>query len=264
MVYYRRNASLIGTGLITEKRGVYDLAFSGHNNVAEGTDITNNWYEISNRSINSQTYMGGSSDYNGPYDVGEVQTNFVGSGRIYIGVKVTVSPTYYNDVPIAGVQVVNSANDTLDEDYIFASSIGGTGSNWTTVKEEVSGSSSQGFPNSPSWWSSRSYYSISTAINEDKFSWASSTGSAYTGCAGGISSNYYTTLATVGNGTTSQVGVNYYAFRETSGSTLWSGVAMRSPSRTFAGGEWIRVIHALTGRTSSPISPTDTLYIAVI
>ena len=264
MVNYRRNASLIGTGLIEEKRGVYDLVFSGHNNVVPGTDITNSWYEISNRSLDSESYMGSTADYNGPYDVGEIQTNFVGSGRIYIGVKVTVSPTYYNDVPIAGVQVVNSNNDTLVEDYIFSNSGGGTGGGWKTVKEEVSGSSSQGFPNTPSWWSSRSYYSITTAANEDKFSWASSTGSWYTGCAGGVSSGYNTTLAPVGNAQISQVGSNYYAYRETSGSTRWSGVVMRSPSRTFSGGEWIRVIHALTGRTSNPISSTDTLYIAVI
>ena len=106
---------------------------------------------------------------------------------------------------------------------------------------------------------------MTTSSGTDRFSYASSTGSSYTGCAGGISSNYNTILAPVGDAQIGQTGANYYAYREASGSTRWSGSVMRSPSRTFTGGSWIRVIHALTGPSSeaSNIDPLDSLYIAV-
>ena len=267
MGFYTKNGGLVGTGFIAEPEGVYDTIFSQlYTGMPKGQDITTNWYEISNRFINSQTYMGNSSDYNGPWDVGEVQSNFSGSGRIYIGVKITASTTYYNDVCIAGVQVVNSANNTLEEDYIFSGSTGGSGSSWTTARTQRTGSSSQGFPDSPSYWDSTpTYYGMSTQSGTDRFSWATSTASSYTGCAGGISSNYNTILAPVGDAQIGQTGANYYAYREASGSTRWSGSVMRSPSRTFTAGSWIRVIHALTGPSSqaSNIDPLDSLYIAV-
>ena len=41
--------------------------------IAYGEDIRTSFYEMSNRFLNSQTYMGNTSDYNGPYDVSEVQ-----------------------------------------------------------------------------------------------------------------------------------------------------------------------------------------------
>ena len=72
------------------------------------------------------------------------------------------------------------------------------------------------------------------------------------------------TLATVGDAQISQTSSTYYAYRETSGSTLWSGTVMRSPAYTFSGGEYIRVIHALTGPTSPQMDPDDSLYVAVI
>src|SRR5210317_1544552 len=74
-----------------------------------GEDITSSFYEISNRFIASNTYMGSSADYSGPYDVGSVTTDFSGTGRIYIGVKVTAVTTYYNDIPIEAVQLLNSS-----------------------------------------------------------------------------------------------------------------------------------------------------------
>ena len=83
MGFYTKNGGLVGTGFIDEPEGVYDTIFSQlYTGMPKGQDITTNWYEISNRFINSQTYMGNSSDYNGPWDVGEVQSDFSGTGRI--------------------------------------------------------------------------------------------------------------------------------------------------------------------------------------
>ena len=235
-----------------------------------GVDITTSFYEISNRFINSQSYMGTSSDYNGPYDVGEVQTDFSGTGRVYIGVKVTASTTFYNDIPIAGVQVISGT--TLVASWIFNTSTGGSGSGWQTYTSQISGTSAQGFPVTPATASAYSYTNIGTGGSITRFTWATSTGSSYTGAADGIGNTYKlsanggsNTLAPVGDAQISQTTSTYYAYRETSGSTRYSGTVMRSPTYSFSGGEYIRVIHALTGPTSmaSTMNGTDSLYVAV-
>ena len=235
-----------------------------------GTDITTSFYEISNRFINSQTYMNSSVDYNGPYDVGEVQTDFSGSGRVYIGVKVTASTTFYNDIPIAGVQVIRGT--TLVASWIFNTSTGGSGSGWQTYTQQIAGTSTQGFPVTPATVSAYGYTNLSTSTSTSRFCWRSNTGSSYTGAADGIGNTYKlsanggsNTLATVGDAQVSQTSNTYYAYRETSGSTRWSGTVMRSPAFSFSGGEYIRVIHALTGPTSmaSTMDGTDSVYVAV-
>ena len=233
-----------------------------------GLDITTAFYEISNRFIASNTYMGNNTDYNGPYDVGEVQTNFSGSGRVYIGVKVTASTVFLNDIPIAGVQVISGT--TLVASWIFNTNSGGSGSGWQTYTSQITGSSTQGFPVTPATASAYSYSNISTSTNAGKFSWASSTGSSDTGAADGIGDAYKltadggsNTLATVGDAQITQTSSKYYAYRETSGSTRYSGTVMRSPAYTFSGGEKIRVIHAVTGRSTIAMDPDDSLFVAV-
>jgi len=233
-----------------------------------GEDISSSFYEISNRFIASNTYMGNSNDYTGPYDVGEVQTDFSGTGRVYIGVKVTAATTYYNDIPIAGVQVISGS--TLVASWIFNTSSGGSGSGWQTYTLQILGSSTQGFPVTPATASGYSYVNITTSTSTGKFTWASATGSANTGAANGIANTYKLsadggsgTLATVGNGQISQSSVTYYAYRETSGSSRYSGAVMRSPTYTFSGGEYIRVIHAVTGYSTSSMNANDSLYVAV-
>ena len=233
-----------------------------------GDDITSSFYEISNRFIASNTYEGGGGDYSGPYDVGEVQTDFTGSGRIYVGVKVTASTVYYNDIPIAGIQI--RTGTTLLASWIFNSNTGGSGSGWQTYSGQINGSSTQGFPVTPETASGYTYSNITTSTNVSRFSWATSTGSSNTGAADGIGDTYKlsadggsNTLASVGDAQIAQSSNTYYVFRETSGSSRWSGTVMRSPSYTFSGGEYIRIIHALTGPSNNQMDPDDSLYIGV-
>ena len=233
-----------------------------------GIDITTSFYEISNRFIDSGAYMGSSIDYTGPYDVGEVQTNFSGSGRVYIGVKVTAQTTFYNDIPIAGVQIISGS--TLVASWIFNTSTGGSGSGWQTYTNQIYGTSTQGFPATPATVSAYGYVNLSTSTSTSRFCWRSNTGSSYTGAADGIGNTYKlsanggsNTLATVGDAQISQTSNTYYAYRETSGSTRWSGTVMRSPTYTFSGGEKIRVIHAVTGYSGTPMDPDDSVYVAV-
>lgn len=235
-----------------------------------GDDITTSFYEISNRFIASDTYMGSTADYNGAYDVGQVQTDFIGTGRVYIGVKVTASTTYYNDIPIAGIQVISSNGSTLVASWIFNTSTGGSGSGWQTYTSQIAGTSTVGFPVSPATASAYSYVAINNTTAVGKFTWATSTGSSNTGAADGIGNAYKlsadggsNTLATVGDAQISQTTSTYYAYRETSGSTRYYGAVMRSPTYTFSGGEYIRVIHAVTGYSGSQMSSNDSLYVAV-
>ena len=233
-----------------------------------GTDITNSFYEISNRFIASNTYMSSTADYNGPYDVGEVQTDFIGSGRVYIGVKVTASTTYYNDIPIAGIQIISGT--TLVRSWIFNTSSGGSGSGWQTYTSQTAAQSSQGFPVTPATASGYSYVTVSTSAGTGRFSYATATSSSNTGAADGIANTYKLTAdggsntkASVGDAQISQSSSTYYAYRETSGSTSYTGAVMRSPAYTFSGGEYIRVIHAVTGFSGTPMDANDSLYVAV-
>ena len=218
-------------------------------------DISSNFLEISNRFIASTV-----NDYAGAYDVSETEIGLSGNYRIYIGIKVTASTTYYNDICIAGVQVLSSSN-SVKQTWIFNTT---SGDNWKTYTSQISGSSSTGFPITPQTASSYNYSNITTlsgtnAQRVGKFSYGTSTGSSPTGAQGGISGS--TGVFTVGNGTISQVNSSYYLFRETSTSTRYSGTVMRSPSVTLASGDKIRVAHLLAGSSSSPMNANDSLYL---
>lgn len=232
---------------------------------ATGEDITSQFYEISSRFLASPS----TSDYTGGYDVREVATNFSGVGRIYLGVKVTASTTYYNDIPIAGVQVVRGG--VLVASWIFNTSSGGSGGGWKTITYSISGSSSYGIGRTPSSVATLSYSTITTSTNVHRFTWATATSSRYTGAADGISSDYKMpsdggsgTIASTGNTMVSQTSGTYYAYRETSGSARYSTSVMRSPEFTFMRGDVIKVIHLLTGYYGTPQNSDDSLYIAVI
>lgn len=231
---------------------------------ATGEDITSQFWEISNRFLSSP-----SSDYTGAYDVGEVSTNFSGNGRVYLGVKVTSSTTYYNDVPIAGVQVVRGGN--LVASWIFNTSSGGSGSGWRTLTIGIGGFSTYGIGRTPAQAAALSYSTITTSTNVNRFSWATRTGSRYTGANDGISNDYKMPadggsglVATTGNNMIGQTYNTYYAYRETSGSSRYSTTIMRSPEFSFMPGDVIKVIHLLTGYSARAQNPDDTLYVAVI
>ena len=231
--------------------------FRGKTFGSSSTNITSSFYEISRRFIADST----SSDYTGAYDVEQVQFSFSGStGRIYIGVKVTASTTFYNDIAIAAVQLLNSSG-SVKNTWNFYNSSGGSGSGWKTYTSQTSAQSSTGFPVTPQTASGYTYSNISTSTGTGKFSFATSTGSSYTGAAGGINQN--TTSFTVGNGTVSQAGSNYYAYRETSGSTRYTGAIMRSPAVSMSDGDIIKVVHLVVGYSSSPMNANDSLYVGV-
>jgi len=230
-----------------------------------GVDITTQFVEISNRFIASDTYMGSTADYDGPYDVAEIQTDFSsGTGRVYIGFKITSATTFYSDLPVAGVQVLTSNKSAILYSWIFHSNTGGSGSAWTTTQTAVGTESSVGvFAVTPAVASGATYFGITAGANVNRFNWATSTGSSYTGAADGISSTYESTIMPVGNSAISQSSGTYYAYVETSGSTRYQCHVMKGPSVSIPEGSWIRIAHAVTGLAATPQDPDDCLYVAV-
>ena len=178
--------------------------------IAYGEDIRTSFYEMSNRFLNSQTYMGNTSDYNGPYDVSEVQQSYSGTVRVYLAHKVTASVTYFNDTPVAAVVHTNSSG-TIQNNWIFHSSAGGSGSGWQTRNGQVAGSSAKmNTYITPANAAGYAYQNLTLSTNVNRWSWTSATGSSYCGAAGGISSS--TVNYPVGNAQIAQVGSSYYAF----------------------------------------------------
>ena len=245
-------------------------------------DYNSSFVEISNRIINSQTYMGSSSDYNGPYDVCDVCIDGTATGtrRVYIGFKCTHSTTYYNDVPIAGIQHLDPQGTTIKNSWIFWSSSGGSGSGWTTTTGTWGGSSTVGSLYTPSAAATLTYSSIGTGANTTRFTWATSTSSYYTGCLDGINSSYVTTILPAPNGSVTNAGAasaqnalvsqatgTYYAYVECSGITRYNNRYMRSPAVTVAAGDIFRVVHACTSDNSAfstgGYNINDTLYFGI-
>ena len=221
-------------------------------------DLTSKFVEISNRFIVDTT----NADYTGNYDVSETQVHVSGNHNIYIGVKVTSSTTYFNDVAIAGVQIVNKDNQ-VQKTWIF-NSVPSTSSTdqWQTYNDDITGSSTAGFPATPQTASS---YSYSNMVNSGSstllFRYATSTGSANTGANDGIATT--TSAFPLGDSSISQSSNTLYVYRETSGSEIWSGTVMRSPVYNFTSGDKIRVAHLVVGNSSSQMDPMDTLYLGV-
>ena len=148
--------------------------------VAFGTDVESSFYEISNRYINPPS----NADYTGAYDVGEVQVSANGSKRLYIALKCTTATTYYNDICIAAIQVLNSS-DVVQQTWNFATYM----TTWETTTTAITGSSSLlSSYVTPTQAAAYTYSTLNTSNNSARIGFASSTGSNATGGADGISS----------------------------------------------------------------------------
>ena len=223
------------------------------------TDLRNNFHSINVRVIDSDTYMGSIYDYNGHYDVSDTIVGHTGSYRIYLGVKVTAPTfTYYNDISIAAIQIVNYAGTTVKKFWNAAYT---SGLEWQTYTSETSAQSTKGFPVSPLTASGYSYSTITGTPGVGKFSYTSSTGSSYTGTRGGIENT--TNVIRPGVAQVAQVDNKNYFFRETSGSTRYTGAIMRSPSFNFTAGDRIRIVHLVAGYSQYRMDENDSLYIGL-
>lgn len=188
--------------------------------------------------IPSNSYMGSTADYNGPYDVRSVTIANAGTNvRINISLKVITNTTYVSDWCIGGVQLFRGGTKTYD--WIFSNSTGGTGSGW---QWNLGGTQlAAGRPHTVTDANARTYQSITSTISNRAVNWASSTSSSNTGCAGGISSTADLSSAS----TFAQVGSNYYVYNETTSPTALGDVFyIRSPQINVQAGDVIYVAGA--------------------
>jgi hypothetical protein len=213
----------------------------------------------------SSSYISTPSDTTSYYNVMDVvvPSTYSGSARIYVGSKVTASTTFYNDNTVAGIQILNSAATSILRADIFSS---GTES-YETTTVATSAQSSAGYPITLSAATALTYSSIANGSTVNRWNRATSTGSSYTGMADGISTGYETTiLMTPDSADYTQIAQSsgtYYVYTETSGSTRFTGMTMRSPAYTFSGGEIIRVCFQFTSRSGYSFNPNDSLFVGI-
>ena len=81
-------------------------------------DLTTSFKAFQGHKVNSQSYMGGDGDYDGPYDVAELFYDIPSgtSKHIYIGHRSTIytGNRWCNDVAMAAVQVLNMQGEVVD------------------------------------------------------------------------------------------------------------------------------------------------------
>jgi hypothetical protein len=135
--------------------------------------------------VNSQTYMAGNSDYNGPYHVSELffDIGSPGTHKLYVGHAATLGSgnQWCNDTSIAGAQI-------LDLDGTVLHNIRFTDG---TMEQNLTPYSNSSRP-TPQTLSAQTYTSIATgSIQYNQFNYKIGTGSSRTGAQYGINSSQF-------------------------------------------------------------------------
>jgi len=225
-----------------------------------GEDLYNAFYSVAefqnNDSMNETTSN---------YSVSEVQQNYSGTGRLYLIHKATGATSYYNDAPIACIQVLNESGTSINQQWWFGSATN-IGQGWTThTSQHNLGSVGSGVSITPSQAESNYLFINAVALGNtaNRFTIAHSTSSSDTGAAGGISQP--SSPMTLGEKTMSQgTTYDYYMYRETSGATVPFCSLCCSPSRTWTSGEIIRIAYIIGNvGTTNYYTPDDTFFLGI-
>lgn len=221
------------------------------------------------------------ADADTPYSVLEKRINVTSSGssatgRLYIGVRNYASTTFYGDLAISHLQIINPSNPlsfafrtgtisgaTRAYDFNFHNSTLGYSLFATTTA-----ASQTSISTNPSTYS---YSTVSTAATVNRFSAGFSTGSSYTGANNGTYTSTYSGLGvnTTTGGSFLKVGSHSqpqgssvrFLFPESSGMTRYHITWLRSPQLTVHNGDIIRLAYLATSPVSSAgLRQTGTLY----
>jgi len=184
-------------------------------------------------------------------------------GRLYIGLRMRGTTSYYHDFCLAGVQFVNNGRTAYISDSTYTNgydwnfhntgNTDGSG-NWQRCSSSLS---SQTYTVDPS---TLIYpYGIASSSTNGAWSRGTSTGSTYTGAADGVysPSGYSGGGGTIISGSglyLAQSSNTYFIYTETSGSgytigttTLW----MRSPQITISNNDRFQAIYKAQGGSNS-------------
>ena len=201
-----------------------------------------------------------SSDYTGAYDRYEIPVNNSTASykRLYFGIKIGTSTTFYNDVCVAGIAVLNSSGTVTHYDVFNSTSNQG----WETTLSNITYTATS--KPSLSLVGGYTYSPISTSNSTTRIGLATSTGSSNTGMADGIASG--STSFTQSSSLVSQSSGSYYLYREASGSTRYSfAFARRASSILIPTNATIRIIAKFTTNSgmNGTFDPNDILFVGL-
>lgn len=200
------------------------------------------------------------SDYTGAYDRYEIPVNNSTASykRLYFGIKIGTSTTFYNDVCVAGIAVLNSSGTVTHYDVFNTTSNQG----WETTTSNITYTATS--KPTLSQVGGYTYSSISTSNGTTRIGLATSTGSSNTGMADGIASG--STSFTQSSSLVSQSSGTYYLYREASGSTRYSfAFARRASSILIPTNATIRIIAKFTTNSgmNGTFDPNDILFVGL-
>jgi len=259
-------------------------------------ETKSNWSFGAFADIHSANYMvtlgtllyGETGNNSKPYSVVEVQAEFssnatVGDGTLYIGFRNSATTSFYGDLPIAGIQILQSNGTTIrnpgsgSAGYCWNFAISNDRSEWWTTRATITSKTASpetGGGGSPD----PVYYTIGTTPTARRFSYTIvGTTSANVGALRGIPSATYTgddsttSILPVGTANVSQSGSSSdgYVFSECSGSSTgnltWLSAAFTVSD--LENGDRIRICYfgGANGATSSNgLQTTDSLYVRYI
>jgi len=201
-----------------------------------------------------------SSNTNKNYSVSEIQVSHSGSGRLYIGHKITTDPVYVSDAPIGAIQVLDNAGTSVLHNFYF----GVNDQGWETTHQAFIQTPNNGILNTTPTYARNNYYfaEISSSVAAtDRFNLASITGSSKTGAKDGIV--FPGGPMVLGNATTAQLISSNYLYRESSSSTDSHASFMRSPIISWSAGMKVRVAYIIGNSPTSPPQVNDSLFMGI-
>jgi len=228
-------------------------------------DIKSAFGALQGFKINSQTYMNGDTDYDGPYHVSEIffDIGAARSGKLYIGHNHTLTSgnQWCADAPMVGAQILDIEGNLL-ENITFT----------TTTMEQSAGQ--YGTPPTPLVLSSATFFSLSTNGSGARFNYRSSTVSSRTGAADGFDNSAFddtpyplTTSSSQAARSIAQQGNYNYVYREVSnsGTYLKSQFMRTTGSYSFPRRGSIRLSYANTTETArySDLEENNTFLIGI-
>lgn len=227
-----------------------------------GEDLSSAFYPVS-EFVNED----GFSNTPASFSVSEIQSSYSGTGRLLLVHKAASgeqsTSSFYYDAPVACIQVLNSLGTTVTQQWWFGASNNAVG--WETQTVEYNWGAADGLTVTPSQVTG-SFIAITNGAIPDRFSLSTGTGSSSTGTLGGIPEP--SGPMSLGEKTTTQSGSTYYIYREMSGGVLNYSAICRSPSRTWANGERIRIAYNIGQRnnntTGSYYDPDDTFFFGIV
>ena len=258
--------------LLVERNNVkYKCTYSDWNGSSGGGGgtATHGWGS-SNTTISGaidNDVASSSSDSTAPFKIFSQSMSVTGgsgsiTGRLYIGMRMQGTTTYYHDWSLAIVQILQSSGTSFRTDSTYTNGYDFNAQNPLSSSYATSGfynwSTSTGFTHSyTADPSAHSYVAIAGATNA-RWSRGVSTGSTYTGAADGIysPSGYSGGGGTIlpASGTVAQTSSTNFLFTETSGSgyivgttTIW----LRSPEITVYNGDILRMAYLGVGGSTS-------------